>query len=117
MPSKDKLKKLKGLEKNETRPFIIFYMNVKTPKEVLTDTIMAQDYKEAQAVAATKHMTSSIVHVRGIGDNYPPCNDRAPSAVKRLGYAQFPCARFINGKFLQATFTDDPILETLSDPV
>lgn len=116
MPSKDKLRKLKGPEENKTRPFIIFFVNAKTPKEVLTDTIMAQDYKEAQVMAATKHMTTSILHVRGIGDNDPPCNDRSPSAVKRLSYAQFPCARFINGKFLQATFTDDPILEFLCDP-
>ena len=117
MPSKDKLKKLKGFEENETRPFIIFFVNAKTPKEVLTDTIMAQDCKEAQAMAATKHMTTSILHVRGIGDNDTPWNNRAPSTIKRLGYAQFPCARFINGEFLQATFTDDPILESLSDSV
>ena len=117
MPSKDKLKKLKGLEGNETRPFTVFYVNAKTSKEVQTDTIMAQSYKEAEAMAATKHMTTAILHVRGIGDNEAYCKDTASKSFKAQNSTQFPCARYIKGKFLQATFTDDSILESLTDTV
>ena len=117
MPSLNKIKKPKGSQQAMTRPFTIFYVNAKTPKEVLTDTIMAQNCKEAQALAATKHMTTSILYVRGIGDTVPPCNNRKLSTAKRLNYAHFPCARYIKGQFLQASFTDDSILESLSDPV
>jgi hypothetical protein len=116
MPSKDKAKKLTGTQANEARPFTVFYVDAKTPKEVHTDTIMAQDREDAQAMACAKHMTTSILHVRGIGDNEPTCNEEGPASVRGASYEQFPCARFIKGKFLEATFTDDKILESLSDP-
>jgi len=115
MPSKEKVKQLTGLQANEARPFTVFYVNPETPEEVHTDTIMAQDCEDAQAMAGAKHMTKSILHVRGIGDNEPPCDDEAPAPVRRASNEQFPCARFIKGKFLTATFTDDTILESLSD--
>jgi hypothetical protein len=115
MPSKDKIKKLNDPKINTTRPFVIFYVNAKAPKEVLTDTIMARNCGDAQDIAAIKHMTTSILYVRGIGDSEPNCNKRAPNSVREPNYTQFPCARFIKGKFLQATFTDDTILESLSD--
>ena len=116
MPSKDKIKKLHDPQENETRPFIVFYVNTKSPKEVLTDTIMAQNCMHAQDMAAIKLMTNSIVYVRGIGDNESTYNKITPGAVRKQSHTQFPCARFIKGKFLQATFTDDTILESLSDP-
>ena len=115
MPSKDKAKKLTGPQANEARPFTVFYVDAKTPKEVLTDTIMAHDHEDAQAMARAKHMTMSILHVRGIGDNEPSCDEEAPASVRGASYEKFPCARFIKGKFLEATFTDDTILESLSD--
>ena len=116
MPSKDTIKKLNDSQENETRPFTVFYVNAKSSKEVLTDTIMARNCKDAQDMAIVKHMTTSILYVRGIGDNEQTCNKRAPYSVREPNYVQFPCARFIKGKFLQATFTDDTILESLSDP-
>ena len=99
-----------------TRPFTIFYVNAKTPKEILTDTIMAQNYEDALALAATKHMPNSILYVRGIGDSDPTNIKKTSTPFRGPSYEKFPCARFINGKFLQATFTDDIILEALSDP-
>ena len=116
MPSKDKVKELTGPQANEARPFTVFYVIAKTPEEVHTDTIMARDCEDAQAIAAAKHMTTSILHVRGIGDTEPSCSQEAEASARRASYDQFPCARFIKGKFLQATFTDDTILESLSDP-
>jgi len=116
MPSLNKIKKLKGSQQNVTRPFTIFYVNAKTPKEVLTDTIMAQNYEEAQAMATTKHMPNSILYVRGIGDSDSTNMKRTSSPFRGPNYEQFPCARFIKGKFLQANFKDDIILESLSDP-
>jgi hypothetical protein len=116
MPSKDKVKELTGPQANEARPFTVFYVSAKTPKEVHTDTIMANNSEDALAMAATKHMTTSILHVRGIGDNKPSSNEEALASIRRASYEQFPCARFIKGKFRQATFTDDTILESLSDP-
>jgi hypothetical protein len=116
MPSKDKIKKLNDPQENEIRPFTVFYVNAKSSKEVLTDTIMAQNYKDAQHMASIKHMTTSILYVRGIGDNEQTCNKGALNLVGEPNYKQFPCARFIKGKFLQANFTDDTILESLSDP-
>ena len=116
MPSKNKAKKLYDPQANETRPFIVFYVNAKSPKEVLTDTIMAQNCKDAQDMAARKLMTNSILYVRGIGDSEPTYSKATPNSVSKPSHTQFPCARFIKGKFLQATFTDDTILESLSDP-
>jgi hypothetical protein len=116
MPPKDKVKELTGPQANEARPFTVFYVNARTPEEVHTDTIMANNCEDAQALATTKHMTTSILHVRGIGDNEPASNEEAPESIKSASYDQFPCARFIKGKFRQATFTDDTILESLSDP-
>ena len=116
MPSKDKVKKRVGPQANEARPFTVFFVNAETPKEVHTDTIMAWDCEDAQAIAAAKYMTTSVLHVRGIGDTDPSCYQAAPVPAKRARYEQYPCARFIKGKFLQATFTDDTILESLSDP-
>jgi|GEM_PF-1693055 len=116
MPSKDKVKELTGQQANEARPFTVFYVNPETPEEVHTVTIMAQDCEDAQAMAAAQHMTKSILHVRGIGDNDPTCDEDSTAPVTRTSNEQFPCARFIKGKFLPATFTDDTILESLSDP-
>ena len=116
MPSKEKVKQLTGPQANEARPFTVFYVNAKTPEEVHTDTIMAQNREDAQAMAAAKHKTTSILFVRGIGDKEPSRDKEAPAHIRRVSYEQFPCARFIKGKFLQATFTDDTILESLSDP-
>jgi len=116
MPSKDKVKELAAPQANQARPFTIFYVNAETPEEVHTDTIMASDCEDAQAMAAAKHMTTSILHVRGIGDTEPSRDKEAPASSRRARYEQFPCARFIKGKFHQATFTDDTILESLSDP-
>jgi len=116
MPSKVKIKKLCDPQENETRPFIVFYVNAKSPKEVLTDTIMAQNCRHAQDMAAIKLMTNSILYVRGIGDNEPTYSKITSNSVRQPSHIPFPCARFIKGKFLQATFTDDTILESLSDP-
>ena len=67
-----------------SRPFTIFYVNSKIPKEILTDTIMAKSNEDAQAMATAKHVDSSILYVRGIGDSEPadikkePCQSEAP---------------------------------------
>ena len=115
MSSLKEIKKKKVSHQKVKRPFTIFFVNAKTPKEILTDTIMAVNYEDAQVIAATKHMNASILYVRGIGDNERGSIKKASSIFEGPDYEQFPGARFINGKFLQATFADDHILESLSD--
>ena len=112
----NKIEKLKDSQQNVIRPFTIFFVNAKTPKEILTDTIMAKNHEDAQSMAATKHMNASILYVRGIGDNKQGNIKRPSDPYRDPSYEQFPGARFIKGKFLQATFADEIILESLSDP-
>ena len=115
MPSKDKVKQPTNNMGEEARPFTVFYVNPQTPEEVHTDTIMAVDCEDALAIAAEQHKANTILHVRGIGDD-----DFSGGAINSANMhthqqKNFPCARFINGKFHQATFTDDRLLETLLD--
>ncbi len=112
MPSKDPINKKKGVE---TRPYTVFYVNPETPEEVHTDTIMAQDCEDASTLAAKRHGIKNILHVRGIGETDFTITDNKESQKAKSGNNHFPCARFINGEFLQATFSDDPFLDNLSD--
>ncbi len=115
MPSKDKdkIKQQSKRKGDEARPFTVFFVNPETPEEVHTDTIMARDCEDALIIAAERHRTNTILHVRGIGDS-----DFSNGGINAAGEPanrknHFPCARFINGKFHQATFSDDRLLETL----
>lgn len=77
---------------------------------------MAENYENAQAIATAKHMHTTVLYVRCIGDNEQGNIKSLSSPYGENSCEQFPGARFIKGKFLQATFPDDIILETLSDP-
>mgnify|MGYP006995600574 CR=1 FL=1 len=110
MPSKDKGEQQSNQKAGEARPFTVFFVNPQTPEEVHTDTIMARDCEDALIIAAQRHRTNTILHVRGIDDNELSSARKPTDCEKR-----FPCARFINGKFHPATFSDDQLLETLSE--
>lgn len=115
MPSKDKVNNQSDELGYETRPFTVFFVNPQTPEEVHTDTIMAKDCEDALHIATREHRTNTILHVRGIGagDFF---GDKISTAKGPVGTSNnFPCARFINGKFHQATFSDDRLLESLLD--
>ena len=100
MSSLKQIKKTKGTHQNMSRPFTIFYVNSKIPKEILTDTIMAKSNEDAQAMATAKHVDSSILYVRGIGDSEPADIKKRALPVRSPSYEQFPCARFIKGENL-----------------
>jgi hypothetical protein len=113
MPSKDKARQLTKNKGNEARPFTVFLVNPETPEEVHTDTIMARDCEHALVIAGQRHRSNTILHVRGIGEG-EFFSTGINAAVEQTGpKSHFPCARFINGKFHQATFNDDQLLETL----
>ena len=100
---------------NEARPFTVFFVNPQTPEEVHTDTIMATDCEDALAIAAEQYKANTILHVRGIGDDGFSGGVIKSASMHTHQQKHFPCARFINGKFHQATFSDDQLLETLLD--
>jgi len=113
MPSKDKGKRQSSEQGSEARPFMVFYVNRDTPEEVHTDTIMAHDCENALTIAGKRHRADIILYVRGIGDT-----ERSNAQTNAVDTAQpcknrFPCARFINGEFRQATPSDDQLLESL----
>lgn len=112
MPSKDPINKQQG---NEARPFTIFYVNPETPEEVHTDTVMAHNCEEANTVATARYGMNCILHIRGIGDedHAPAQENTAPCSPEEKPH--FPCARFINGEFHSTTFSDDSVLEDLSE--
>lgn len=113
MPSKDKARERSDHRGSEARPFTVFFVNPETPEEVHTDTIMARDCEDATLIAAQRHRSNTILHVRGIGDSdfFNTGINAAAGPMDRKSH--FPCARFINGKFRQTTSSDDRILETL----
>ncbi len=115
MPSKDKVNIRSEQKGDEARPFTVFFVNPQTPEEVHTDTIMAQNSEEATALAAERHGSSTILHVRGIGETGFPSTGTSRSESAETGKDILPCARFINGKFHSTTFNDDPLLESLFD--
>ncbi|NQU58552.1 MAG: hypothetical protein HQ513_15080 [Rhodospirillales bacterium] len=115
MPSKDKVEQQANKKGNEARPFTVFFVNPGSPEEVHTDTFMATDCEHASLIAAQRHRANTILHVRGIGDSeFSSAGTKAANASANSNN-HFPCARFINGKFHQATFNDDQLLETLSE--
>ena len=116
MPSKDKIKTDAEKSGENTRPFTIFYVNPDTPEEVHTGTIMAHDYVDASALAASRFVRSTILYVRGIGENgFSANNDEDADESIKHNASPFPCARFIKGKFHSTTFNDEVILESMSD--
>lgn len=108
MPSKEPAKGLK--------PYTVFYVTAEAREDIHTDTVLARCVEDARVIAAEQHSDSVILHVRGVGDamfdagpgHAEPKPDMAP-------IAHLPGARFINGRFLAAHMSDDPIFETVVD--
>ena len=115
MPSKKQLRELSSKKKDEFRPFTVFFVDPDSPEEVQTDTIMAMDYEDAKHTATEKHPSKSILHVRGIGDRVRNDKNHKSLYINESNNDKFPGARFIKGEFLPTTFSDENILETLSD--
>ena len=109
------MKELSSKKKDAVRPFTVFFVNPDSLEEVQTDTIMALDYEDAKHLAAEKHPSKSILHARGIGDRITNNNNNISVYMNKSNSEKFPGARFIKGEFLPTTFSDDNILETLSD--
>lgn len=109
MPSKEQVTKETTNSEAEKRPFTVFYVKPETPEEVHTETIMARNHEEASSLSSSRHEMNTILHVRGIGERPLFKSADTPSrTVKR----NFPCARFIHGKFLQTTFSDEILLDS-----
>lgn len=115
MPSKDKVKAQLERKASDIRPFTVFYVNPQTPEEVHTDTIMALNCEDASAVAGERHKNNTILHIRGIGDSEFNTDSEECADDTGAHEKSFPCARFINGKFHSTTFSDDSLLESLSE--
>lgn len=110
MPSKDPVNKQRG---EDSRPYTVFFVNPETPEEVHTDTVMAHSCEDASAIATARYGIGNTLHIRGIGEeaSEPDMTASHKPAEKQ----HYPCARFINGKFMSATFSDDRLLEKLVD--
>jgi hypothetical protein len=113
MPSKAKQRTNSLI--NKARPFTVFFVDPLTPEEVHTDTIMARDCENALAIAAEQQTENTILHIRSIGDDGVSNGTIQTASLQPHQQKSFPCARFINGKFHQTTFSDDRLLESLLD--
>ncbi len=101
MPTKESVNNVTHSDTGHMRPYTVFYVNPETPEEVHTDMVMAHDREDATRISSHRHKTDVVLHVRGIGDN-----------TAQAEPAHYPCARFINGEFRRATFSDEPFLDS-----
>lgn len=105
MPSKEPAKGLK--------PYTVFYVATATHEDIHTDTILAGSIDDARVIAAGQHSDSVILHVRGVGDAmFNPRPEPAEPKPVMNQIPTLPGARFINGRFLATSMSDDLLLDT-----
>ncbi|MBT3238416.1 MAG: hypothetical protein HOL37_07385 [Rhodospirillaceae bacterium] len=109
MPSKEPAKGLK--------PYTIFHVALAAPEDIHVDTVLARSAEAARAIAIDQHSDSKILHVRGVGDSTSEAEaDTLQCHSETIASSiPLPGARFIKGRFLATSISDDPILDSVSE--
>jgi len=111
MPSKEPAKGLK--------PYTVFYVASATHEDIHIDTVLARGADDARTIAAGQHSDGVILHVRGVGEEMEEMIDPEPRPAQpepvMNPITPLPGARFINGRFLAANMSDDPLFDTVGE--